>query len=90
MAAAPTPSYYRMTLTEFAKRAFLGRPLSRNTLKALIDNRTWLGEKVGSTYLIFVDAAGQPVSGKPEPVAGMPSTGNAEADALIMEWNQSR
>lgn len=83
MSAAPEPTYYRMTLTEFARTAFKGKPLSRNTIKTLLANGVWLGEKVGGTYLIFVDDNGQPIAGKPTQT---PATGNPEADALIMEW----
>ncbi|HBG51595.1 MAG TPA: hypothetical protein DDW89_07270, partial [Gammaproteobacteria bacterium] len=46
----------------------------------------WAGERVGGLWFIFVDAHGQPIPGKPNE----PETGNAAANQIIMEWEQSR
>jgi hypothetical protein len=79
---APKPSYFRMSISDFRRSAFKGRPPSPNTIKAAIRDRTWAGEKVGNLYYIFVDDDGQPLPGKP----AAPQTGNPAADALIMDW----
>ncbi len=79
---APAPNYYRMTISEFRRAAFLGKAPCANTIKRAIDNRHWLGEKINGLYFIFVDANGQPIPGK----APGPSTGNEAADRIIIEW----
>lgn len=86
MSAVPAPSYYRMTVAEFRRRAFLGKPPSANTIKAAIERKEWLGEQIGGLWFIFVDAVGQPIRSKPAP----PKTGNDGADRLIMEWQSSK
>lgn len=84
MSAAPLPNFYRMTLSEFARQMFVGKPPSRNTLKAMIERQQWQGEKVGGMYFVFVDAKGQPIPGNG------PQTGNRKADRFIMTWAKGK
>jgi len=84
--SAPAPNFYRMTLAEFRRSAFLGRAPSINTIWAAVERCDWAGEQVGGLRFIFVDANGQPLPGKKAP----PSTGNSAADQTIMEWQASR
>lgn len=87
MSSVIAPRHYRMTLSEFLRTAFIGKPPCRNTIKAAIERKEWLGEKIGGNWFIFVDEAGQPV--RPEAPAST-TTGNALADALLIEWSQGR
>jgi hypothetical protein len=75
-----------MTIAEFRRTAFLGRAPCANTIKGTIERGDWAGERVGGLWFIFVDAHGQPIPGKPK----KPETGNAAANQIIMEWEQSR
>ena len=84
--AAPRPAFYRMTIAEFRRHAFIGKAPCANTIKAAIERGDWLGEVVGGLWFIFVDGDGQPLTGKPK----KPETGNAAANQIIMEWEQSR
>lgn len=79
-----SPPYFRMKLGEFM-RTFVGKPPARNTLKAMIDRRDYLGERVGATYFLFVDEHGQPLKPTQEV-----ATGNSEADVLLQNWLQTR
>jgi hypothetical protein len=92
VSAAPRPTYFRMTLAEFRRRSFIGRPPCLNTIKATMERGDWVGERIGGLWYIFVDENGQPIPGRPQPPPAprAPRTGNAEADRLIMEWNQGR
>ena len=95
---APSPQVYRMTLAEFRRTCFLGRPPSANTIKAAIARGQWAGERVGGLYFVLVDAYGQPMPGRPvtrAPAAStapdsaharQPRTGNAAADQLLLEY----
>lgn len=87
-APASQPAYYRMTLSEFLRRAFLGKPPSRNTIKAAIERKEIAGEKLGGMYFVFVDEAGQPI--RPQKSEASPGTGNALADSLIMQWRANK
>jgi hypothetical protein len=84
---APRPSYYRMTIAEFRRAAFLGRAPCANTIKTIIERGDWAGEKVGGLYFVFVDEAGQPLRGR---VGAPRGTGNADADRLIIQWEQGQ
>lgn len=80
-----TPSYYRMTLAEFRRTAFAGRPPSKRALAEIIASGEWAGETVAGQTFIFVDGAGQPI--RPAKPA---RTGNEAVDALLQDWEQSR
>lgn len=77
--------FYRMTLAEFRRTAFAGRPPSKRAIAAIIASGEWAGETIAGQTFIFVDGAGQPI--RPAKPA---RTGNDAVDALLQDWEQSR
>jgi len=78
-------NYLRMTLAEFRRTGFAGRPPTKRAILKIIESGEWLGETVAGQTFIFVDAAGQPIRAtKPA------TTGNANADAVLRDWEKSR
>lgn len=70
----------RMLLSEYQKRAFVGRPPAINTLKRMIERGDLLGEKWGNLWIVFVDDNGNAVQ----------PTGNALADKVLQRWHSRR
>lgn len=83
MSTFPKPAFYRMTIREFLRHAFIGKPPTPYKIKAAIEAKEWAGEKIGSAYFIFVDEHAQPI--RPQS-----PTGNLGSDALLKEWSHSR
>jgi hypothetical protein len=88
LAAMPLPRRYRMTLSEFLRTSFAGRPPSRYTIKQAIERGEYAGEKIGSSYFIFVDENCEPL--RPAITSTPAPTGNALADQLLNEWTSER
>lgn len=83
--AIARPNYLRMTLAEVRRTAFAGRPPSKRAIQKIVESGEWLGETVAGQTFVFVDAAGQPIRR-----AKSVTTGNADADAVLREWEKSR
>ncbi len=83
MRLVPAPSFYRMKISEFIRMNFIGRPPTVRTIRAAIVSGQWAGEKVGSSYFIFVDEHAQPI--RPES-----PTGNSGADEVLRTWSHNR
>lgn len=84
--AAPLqPVVYRISVPEYRRLAFIGTAPSCSTIRRWLEKGELPGEKRGGTWMVFVDAQGQPLRTR-----SRPATGNAEADALLQQWESTR
>lgn len=82
------PAFYRMKLTEYRSRSFVGKPPCLNTLRKMIGNGELPGELFGGCYYVFVDSQGNAVQAEPVPAPQISTrpTGNALADKLLRQY----
>lgn len=66
----------RMLINEFRREAFVGKPPSPATVKKWIRDGDLPGERIGNSWIVFVDADGNPAR----------DTGNALADSVLSRW----
>lgn len=90
----PAPDFYRMPVAKWIKSAFIGPGPSVNTIKSAITRGEYRGEQIGNLWFIHVDGGLNPLQGQPgqpgHPPSTSASTGNADADALLAQWQTGR
>lgn len=67
----------RMLVNEFIREAFVGKPPSPTTVKKWICTGHLPGERIGNSWVVFVDDDGNPAR----------DTGNALADTVLSRWH---
>lgn len=70
----------RMTVSEYQKTAFVGRPPCLNTLRAQIRSGSLPGEIRGRSYYVYVDQYGQPLADAAEDAR------QSRAEQVMFEW----
>jgi hypothetical protein len=72
-----------MSIAEYRRTAFLGRPPAAITVRRWLEAGDLPGEKIGGSWFVLVDESGEAY--RPKKV----TTGSAGADALLLAWAQN-
>ena len=75
----------KLSLTEYRRVAFAGKPPGMTTLKRWINDGQLPGEKMGTRYFVTVNQALEVVALPNAKLLTQVDTGNAQADALLAE-----
>jgi hypothetical protein len=73
-----------MTVSEFRRTAFVGKPPASATIRRMVERRDLPGEIRGKSVWIYVDESGNPVDCHQTPAA------QAAAALMLKEWNNGR
>lgn len=89
----PVHDQLLMPIQDFRDQCFQGRAPCLATIKRWIADRKILGEKIGRRYYVYVTADTRPIINEAllsaNAVAKATQTGNALAEAVMMQWLQS-